>query len=74
MNKHFHALSPERQEGVKRVVAAAREQRKAQAEILHDQSEARAFAPTHRDEVPWELRTAECGTIARGQWPKGART
>jgi len=74
MNKHFHALSPERQEGVKRVVAAAREQRKAQAELLHDQSEARAFAPAYTGDVPWELRTDECGTIARGQWPKGART
>ena len=74
MNKHFHALSPERQDGVKRVVAAAREQRKAQAELLHDQSEARAFAPTFMGEVNWELRTDECGTIATGQWPREGRT
>ena len=73
MNKHFHALSPERQEGVKRVAAAAREQRRPQFELLHDQSAAIAFAPTYRGEVGWELCTDECGTIATGLWPKDGR-
>jgi hypothetical protein len=72
MNNLFRSLSEERQAGLKRVIAAARQNTASQREILRDQSEARALQLSGRQAgaVEWELRTDECGAIARGVWPK----
>jgi hypothetical protein len=71
MNNLFRSLSEERQAGLKCVIAAARQSRASQHEILRDQSEARALQLSGA--VEWELRTDECGVIARGVWPQDVR-
>jgi hypothetical protein len=74
MNNLFRSLSEERQAGLKRVIAAARQSRASQREILRDQSEARALQLSGQaGAVEWELRTDECGAIARGVWPQDVR-